>query len=746
MASRGQDLMLLFVSDNGSSNSLQFTDVKWTRFDGNNWSLPATIHTNTQAEFHPQVAYDGNGDAIAVWQRVADPNFNQTNLTAMAAQMEVVWAKWNQTSGAWSTPLPLTSNGHLDHAPMLCGPLTNGTVLVTWTANTANLIIGTNGAGSQVLSSLWTPNSQAWSSPQTLIRDLPNRLSQSLAGAGNRAVYAWTQDLDGALTDAKDQMVFYCEWFGNTWVGPRPLTMTPDAMGDRNVRVIAAGSNVANDPLNQLPIYAVWQKGTNLVFSADMGATSSLVRADSQTAGFADYAMTIGPAGNLVMLWQEISQAGSDAHYAVYDPTSVTWSKDAQLFDDASLEGAFAPVWDDAGNLTVAYNKVDIIYTNQAVTLEGGGVVTMTNVPQAGRVDLYVTKRRLVKDLAIKAGDFTVDAENYLPGAAVTLSATLRNSGNLAVSNAAVAFYDGNPASGGVLITNIAIPGWMEGAATKTVGALWVVPELATNHVLFAVADPVGVLTEFDEANNRQSLSIGGTDLSVSLVSQAAETNGEVRVIAQVQNLGARSAPNSIVSIRLWGSTNAPLKTADVPLLEPGTLAQVALDLPAGTQPAGDQIYTLCADETMVVYDVYTNNNTASFSVNLVIDSDGDRIPDVWELANGLNPDSPADAANDNDGDDVTNWAEYLAGTDPNDALSFLRFISINEIAANGIQVIWGSTANRLYSLQRASTLRDAGSDFTNIVEHVLSTPPQNTFLDTTATNGAAFFYRIKVE
>jgi hypothetical protein len=105
MASRGAELMLLYVSDNGSSNALQFTDIKWTRWDGTAWSVPASLHTNTQAEFNPQVAYDGNGDVIAAWERVADPNFNETNLTAMAAQMEIVWSRWNRASGQWSPPV-----------------------------------------------------------------------------------------------------------------------------------------------------------------------------------------------------------------------------------------------------------------------------------------------------------------------------------------------------------------------------------------------------------------------------------------------------------------------------------------------------------------------------------------------------------------------------------------------------------------------------------------------------------------
>jgi hypothetical protein len=53
-------------------------------------------------------------------------------------------------------------------------------------------------------------------------------------------------------------------------------------------------------------------------------------------------------------------------------------------------------------------------------------------------------------------------------------------------------------------------------------------------------------------------------------------------------------------------------------------------------------------------------------------DTDGDGVPDSWELAHGTDLNSP-DADDDPDGDGLTNGQEYLAGTDPRDPQSMLR-------------------------------------------------------------------------
>jgi hypothetical protein len=72
-------------------------------------------------------------------------------------------------------------------------------------------------------------------------------------------------------------------------------------------------------------------------------------------------------------------------------------------------------------------------------------------------------------------------------------------------------------------------------------------------------------------------------------------------------------------------------------------------------------------------------------------------MPDAWEAAHGLNPLDPADALLDADGDGVPNVLEYLSGTDPRDAASFLRV----DIAWDGAgtSLHFRAVAGRSYTL-----------------------------------------------
>ena len=62
------------------------------------------------------------------------------------------------------------------------------------------------------------------------------------------------------------------------------------------------------------------------------------------------------------------------------------------------------------------------------------------------------------------------------------------------------------------------------------------------------------------------------------------------------------------------------------------------------------------------------------------VDADKDGLPDAWELKYGLNPNDPADAKQDTDGDTFTNLEEFEAKTDPKNPDShpdFLDFLAL---------------------------------------------------------------------
>jgi len=66
-----------------------------------------------------------------------------------------------------------------------------------------------------------------------------------------------------------------------------------------------------------------------------------------------------------------------------------------------------------------------------------------------------------------------------------------------------------------------------------------------------------------------------------------------------------------------------------------------------------------------IIYDIRQVGGLPEYKGEAYTDSDGDGMPDAWEIKYGLNPNDPADANSDINGDGYTNIEKYINGIDP---------------------------------------------------------------------------------
>lgn len=123
-------------------------------------------------------------------------------------------------------------------------------------------------------------------------------------------------------------------------------------------------------------------------------------------------------------------------------------------------------------------------------------------------------------------------------------------------------------------------------------------------------------------------------------------------------------------------------------------------------------------------------------------DADGDRMPDAWELAHCLDPNSAGDALADADGDGAVNLQEYGAGTNPRDPADALR-CRVAWRSEGSVEIRFPAKAGRSYRVERAAALESgiwdklADQPATSVDQEVLVS-------DARGTEGVRF-YRVRL-
>jgi hypothetical protein len=130
-------------------------------------------------------------------------------------------------------------------------------------------------------------------------------------------------------------------------------------------------------------------------------------------------------------------------------------------------------------------------------------------------------------------------------------------------------------------------------------------------------------------------------------------------------------------------------------------------------------------------------------------DWDGDGLPNDWELAHGLDPnstDGDNGAPGDPDHDGMSNLQEFLAGTDPRDAASRFQ-VALQPAGAGGFTLAWSAVIGTRYQIQRSE---GSLTNFTDVAGPSLprqaTSAAESYKLPPPGTNApTATYYRVRV-
>ena len=251
-----------------------------------------------------------------------------------------------------------------------------------------------------------------------------------------------------------------------------------------------------------------------------------------------------------------------------YDAALDQWSLPRQLASDDSVETALSLAC-SGSKLVVAYLDTQTVRDPMQIEIDGQ-MQELDDMPQPGETDLCILDHSLGEDLA--ADSVTVTPANPAPGSSATVQAAISNPGDAAESGVEVAFYDGDPDSGGQIISTQVLSGMLTAGGSANVSTSWTVPSGDQPHQIFAVVDPSMTVDESDWSNNTASVWTVLPDLTIGTCWSDPVSSSTIALTAEIDNTGITDAGGFAVSWRIGSADGQEMARKTVPGLAAGAV------------------------------------------------------------------------------------------------------------------------------------------------------------------------------
>jgi len=219
--------------------------------------------------------------------------------------------------------------------------------------------------------------------------------------------------------------------------------------------------------------------------------------------------------GNNTVSGEGIIERNTDLDFFSFTTTAGTITLDIDPFYRSPNLDILASLYDSAGGLVATNNPATALDANFNLALpagtyylsvEGTGKDPLdTGYSDYGSLGRYSVSGTLsgpdVTDLGMANSDISFDPPSPDDTESVTISATVRNLGNMDLTDVVVRFHDGDPDGGGVQIDSDHVVASLGGFASGVAQVTWT-PDTSGLHDIHVVVDPDDAITEDIEDNN----------------------------------------------------------------------------------------------------------------------------------------------------------------------------------------------------------------------------------------------------
>ncbi len=360
--------------------------------NGATWTAPAVLNTNAAVDgshdWNPRAATDGAGNWVVVWQSPED-------IGGIGTDADILTARSTDDGATWTAPAALNSNAaadsEVDFFPQVATDGAGNWVTV-W--QSYEDIGGGIGADSDILTARSTDDGATWTAPAALntnaaTDDTAGDSCPQLTsdGAGN---WIATWMFRGPTSNDNDLLRARSSDNGATWTAPAALNIngTIDSQPDNVPHLATDGAGIWIAAWQSMEDLAGIGSEHDILFarSGDDGASWTIpapLNTNAQTDSGQDYAVQIATdgGGNWVAAWEATGTSGGlgfdrDILTARSTDGGITWTAPAALNAYAGSDsgddwlpqivtdnvGTWLAVWDSQTDLAGIGSDLDILF------------------------------------------------------------------------------------------------------------------------------------------------------------------------------------------------------------------------------------------------------------------------------------------------------------------------------------------------------------------------------------------------